>query len=35
VLALLRRDGTLAIDRSNITIIDTTALQLMAFEVRH
>ncbi len=35
VLAHLRREGTLAIDRSNITIRDTAALQQMASEPRH
>jgi CRP-like cAMP-binding protein len=35
VLAHLRRDGTVAIDRNSITIRDRTALQAMASEPRH
>jgi CRP/FNR family nitrogen fixation transcriptional regulator len=35
VLAHLRREGTIAIDRSNLTIRDTAALEQMASEPRH
>ena len=35
VLAHLRREGTVAIDRSRITIHDEVALQQMASEPRH
>jgi CRP-like cAMP-binding protein len=35
VLAHLRRDGTLAIERSNITVRDSVALRQMASEPRH
>lgn len=35
VLAHLRRDGTIAIDRASITIRNTAALQQMASEMRH
>ena len=35
VLAHLRRDGTIAINRASITIRNTTALQQVASEVRH
>jgi hypothetical protein len=35
VLALLRRESTIIIDRGSITIRDEIALQQMASEVRH
>jgi CRP/FNR family transcriptional regulator, nitrogen fixation regulation protein len=35
VLGHLRRDGTIAIDRSSVTIRDAVALQQMASEARH